>query len=124
MTLYEDEWSDASVRRFIARVGEEKYADVLSLLEADDYGLEGRPSGSDRLHRFRERIDAVLERDHAVSLKELSVKGRDLEEIGVKPGKTMGIILSQLLEAVLEDPDLNERERLLTIAVKLKESLT
>lgn len=123
MTRYEEGWTDASVRRFIARVGEERYPDLLYLLEADDYGLSGRPAGSDRMDLFRKRIDAVLEHDHALSLKDLSVKGRDLEAIGIKPGKTMGAILSQLLEAVLEDPELNNREKLLAIAAKLKESL-
>ena len=123
MTRYEDDWSDASVRRFLARVGEEYYPDILAILEADHYGLEGRDSAPDWLRRFRERIDAVLAKDHAFSLKDLAVKGRDLEEIGVKPGKAMGIILNQLLEAVLDDPGLNEKARLLDIAVKVKEKI-
>jgi tRNA nucleotidyltransferase (CCA-adding enzyme) len=55
MTRYEEDWSDASVRRFIARVGEEYYPDLLDILEADHYGLEGRHSGSDGLRRFRDR---------------------------------------------------------------------
>jgi tRNA nucleotidyltransferase (CCA-adding enzyme) len=46
-----------------------------------------------------------------------------LEEIGLKPGKTMGMILNQLLEAVLEDPGLNDKARLLDIAMKVKEKI-
>jgi len=34
----------------------------------------------------------------------------------VAPGKRMGIILNELLEAVVEDPALNTREKLLEIA--------
>jgi F0F1-type ATP synthase membrane subunit c/vacuolar-type H+-ATPase subunit K len=40
---------------------------------------------------------------------------------GVKTGKGMGIILNELLESVLDDPELNTREKLLEIAVKLNE---
>ena len=40
-------------------------------------------------------------------------------EAGISPGKTMGIILKELLEAVLDDPALNTPEKLLEIAEKL-----
>jgi hypothetical protein len=35
---------------------------------------------------------------------------------GIPSGKEIGRILNELLEAVLEDPALNEKEKLLTIA--------
>ena len=34
----------------------------------------------------------------------------------MKPGKEMGEVLHKLLEQVLEDPDLNEKETLLKLA--------
>jgi hypothetical protein len=37
-------------------------------------------------------------------------------DIGVQPGKHVGIILNELLDAVLADPELNSREKLLEIA--------
>jgi hypothetical protein len=40
---------------------------------------------------------------------------------GIKAGKGMGIILKELPETVLDDPELNTREKLLEIAVKLNE---
>ena len=39
--------------------------------------------------------------------------------MGIKPGKKMGIILNELLETVLDDPELNKRETLLEIAKNL-----
>lgn len=50
----------------------------------------------------------------------LAVTGADLIELGVKPGPAMGALLKALEELVLDDPSLNERERLLAEAAKRK----
>ena len=63
----------------------------------------------------------MLARESALSLKDLAVSGRDLIDAGIAPGKTMGRILDELLEAVLDDPDLNERGALLALAKNLDE---
>jgi len=39
--------------------------------------------------------------------------------IGIESGKTMGIILKELLETVLDDPAQNTKEKLLEIAENL-----
>ncbi|MDR2786473.1 MAG: hypothetical protein LBB83_11230 [Treponema sp.] len=46
----------------------------------------------------------------------MAVNGRDLLAAGVSPGRYVGIILNELLETVIEDPELNNREKLLEIA--------
>ena len=45
--------------------------------------------------------------------QELAVSGSDLIAIGIKPGKEIGEILNRLLEMVIEDPELNQKEILL-----------
>lgn len=124
MTRYDQGWTDGAVRRFISRIGEEHYPDLLDLLEADEYGLEGKQPASDRMRLFRKRIDAVLAADHAFGLKDLAIGGRELAQLGIPRGKRMGIILNGLLEAVLDDPALNDRERLLVIAARMNEALS
>jgi hypothetical protein len=42
-----------------------------------------------------------------------------MERLGIGPGPAVGAVLAELLEAVLDDPGLNERERLLEIAERL-----
>ena len=39
MFNYQEEWSDAAVRRLIARVGEEKIDDIIALRRADQIGM-------------------------------------------------------------------------------------
>ena len=56
----------------------------------------------------------IRERGDCLSLKNLAVKGKDLMEAGVRPGKEMGVMLNHLLDLVLECPEMNTRETLLT----------
>ncbi|MDR0689561.1 MAG: HD domain-containing protein [Spirochaetaceae bacterium] len=116
MFFYEEIWSDAAVRRFIIRVGEDKIRDLLELRKADAYATTGTEPGGDFLVPFIDRIEEVLAQGRAFTLKDLAVSGKDLQAAGVKPGPSMGIILGELLEAVIEDPALNNQEKLLEIA--------
>jgi hypothetical protein len=42
-----------------------------------------------------------------------------MARLGIPPGPQVGVILTELLQAVLDDPAQNEKERLLEIAEKL-----
>jgi tRNA nucleotidyltransferase/poly(A) polymerase len=116
MFHYEDNWSDAAVRRFIIRAGEDLIPELMQLRLADTAGTTGTAPDPAALLPFIKRIEAVLARSRALSLKDLAVNGRDLLASGVAPGRHVGIILNELLEAVVEDPELNRREKLLEIA--------
>jgi putative nucleotidyltransferase with HDIG domain len=124
MFHYEENWTDAAVRRFIVRVGEENLASLFALRRADAYGLAGKEPPPDFLLPFQERIEETLKQSSALSLKDLALSGKDLIAAGIPQGKHMGIILSELLEAVLDDPALNTRERLLEIAMKINKRYT
>jgi putative nucleotidyltransferase with HDIG domain len=121
MFHYEESWSDAAVRRFIIRVGEDTLPDLYALRRADAFAAGGIAPPPDLLEALQNRVAAALAQSRALSLKDLAVSGKDLAETGVPPGPSMGIILGELLEAVLEDPAQNTREKLLEIAGNLKE---
>jgi len=122
MFNYQQEWTDAAVRRLIARVGEENIDDIIALRRADQIGMcRGNeavfPEG---LARFAERVRKVLEGRRAFKVRDLAARGDDvMEALKLPPGPTVGLILEQLLQAVLEDPALNEREMLLRIAERI-----
>ena len=67
------------------------------------------------------RVEKILEDNHAFSLKDLAISGKDLIGIGIPPGKQMGAILDLLLEAVLDDPGVNTQKELLRIAAEIRE---
>ncbi|MEI6875087.1 MAG: HD domain-containing protein, partial [Spirochaetota bacterium] len=120
MFHYEDSWTDAAVRRFLARVGKEKLGDLLSLRLADSAALAGNPPDPRDLDPLRKRVDDQLSRDMALGIKDLSIGGNELAALGIPRGPVMGRVLVELLEAVLDDPGLNTRERLSDIALRLK----
>ena len=123
MFNFDEQWSDAAVRRFVARVGRDRIDKLLALRRADQlgrYGEEHRARPSPRLVALAQRVSAVMERREAVTVRDLAVNGSDLmTHLQLAPGPVVGILLRQLLEAVLEDPALNEHDRLLTIAGNL-----
>lgn len=59
----------------------------------------------------------IRERGDCVRMKDMKVTGNDLMEAGVKPGKTVGETLARLFAEVLENPQKNSREELLSIAL-------
>jgi len=123
MFHYEDRWTDAAVRRFVARVGVENIPDILSLRRADQLAMIGERFVSTSLIALEKRIEEVLGKDRILSLKDLCIDGDDLKrELGIPGGPKIGIILNALLESVLDDPQQNERERLLKIAKRFYEA--
>ena len=119
MFHYTEDWTDAAVRRFIARAGEENIESVYDLRRCDIYAFSCKESEFSSLNQFIKRIKEVLAAGRAFSLKDLAVSGNDLMQIGIEPGKIMGIILKELMETVLDDPAQNSREILLEIARKI-----
>jgi putative nucleotidyltransferase with HDIG domain len=124
MFHYEETWGDAAVRRFVIRVGEENLRDIYALRRADAYATAGAEPGPLFLAPLVSRVDRILAQGRALSLKDLAISGQDLLDAGVARGPRMGIILKELLETVLEDPELNTREKLLDIAENLNRRYT
>ena len=119
MFSYSRAWSDAAVRRFMRRVGVELLDDLLALREADNVGSGQRPVAG-QLPELRERIAAELGARHALQLADLAVDGNDLRDaLGIEAGPEVGRILGALLDRVVADPSLNERERLLLTARRI-----
>ncbi|MDR0557699.1 MAG: HD domain-containing protein [Treponema sp.] len=119
MFQYTEDWSDAAVRRFIVRIGEAHLPNLYRLRHADAFATAGEPPRPDFLAPLMDRVKGILEEKEALSLKDLAISGNDLIALGVKPGPRIGVILHELLEAVLDDPELNAKEKLLEIAGKM-----
>lgn len=111
MFYYQPDWTDGTVRRFVRRVGSERIPLLFALREADiaSHGQGGDPEGETR--ELRERIARVAAEDAALNLKDLAIKGADVMRVlGTGPGRHIGQILESLLDRVLDDPSLNQKE--------------
>jgi tRNA nucleotidyltransferase/poly(A) polymerase len=113
---YRPAWTDAAVRRFVKRVGRDLIDDLFALRQADSVAsgaAEQEPGG---LPELRARVVAVLASD-PLDAGQLAVDGHDLTDaLSIEPGPQVGQLLDRLLDAVIDDPSLNRRERLLDLA--------
>jgi len=109
----------SGMRRLLRDTGEQferwrelKRADSLCLL-----------SDRDQIQLQLEQFDAAVERlrqgPDLSPLGSLAINGDDLIGLGLKPGPLFGRILRALHEAVLDQPELNQREELLRRAQEL-----
>jgi tRNA nucleotidyltransferase/poly(A) polymerase len=111
--------TDAAIRRFIVRIGEDRVDDLIDLRAADNVGsgLRADAGGTEDLRR---RIHEQLSAQVALDRSRLAVDGNDvMAELGITPGPLLGRILDELTDRVIADPGLNERERLLALASEL-----
>ena len=121
LICYDPSWSDAAVRRWLLRVSPELAEDLYQLAEADVRGKGKDPSVDlEQIEALRRHVAKVLQAGAALSIKDLSISGKDLmQELGLKPGPAFGAILKTLLDEVVENPSLNQRDQLLARAAEL-----
>src|SRR5438105_11996740 len=100
---YPDPQHLPDVRKWLAQVGE--YAeDLLALL----------PAGTAPRSPLPKAVAAIRAAKDPLTLPELAVNGNDLIAAGVRPGPDVGEVLQRLLAEVLEDPQRNTKEYLLS----------
>ena len=107
--------SERAIRRFIAKFGPQTALDLVELRRADAAGMYGDPRQIIHyVQTMKGRVEEILETDAALSLRDLDIDGTQLmNELHLKPGPLIGQILDHLLQLVLEDPTLNNRQLLL-----------
>ena len=109
---YASEWKDATVRRFIRRVGEDLLEPLFRLREADcrSRGLVEEVAAVDEL---RGRVETERASARAFTAADLAIDGEDvMRACGIGPGPLVGRVLEGLLDAVIETPSLNEAREL------------
>lgn len=110
--------SERNVRRAISRIGAENMQDLFAVKRADTLAqsIYERQKKLDYVEEFQDLFRQVMEKSQCVQKKDLAINGRDLMALGMKPGRQLGEVLDQLFEKVLDQPELNTREQLLSMA--------
>ena len=113
-----EEVNKKTVRRWISQLTPELFTRLMEVQKADisaqsDYQ---RDKKEQVLQETKKLFEEIIEEKNCLSIKELKINGKDLMDMGVPQGKEIGQILSWLLDQVLEDPQLNERETLTRMA--------
>ena len=123
MIGYNSKCSDSAVRRLIRRVGTEDIMDLLTFRRADLMAHPAENHELDLLNELKTRIKHEIE-DHVVTkTQDLAIDGFQVMEIlGISQGKKVGEILEDLIEQVLDNPELNTKTQLSAILDKIKVS--
>ena len=114
--------TELSMRKLLNKIGIPLCPDLWKVQVADM-----RAQNPTLLEERLEKAEATMElyqrvrnQNPCVCLEDLAVNGWDLIAMGYPPGKAVGLVLRQLLEVVIECPELNQRGILLETAEKLK----
>lgn len=114
--------TDASIRRFIRKIGIENVNDMLDIRISDRLG-SGRPAESWRFNLFKQKIEEQL-KPAPFSINDLAIDGNDImKTLNIKPGPEIGKILQTLFEEIDEDRSKNTKEYLLKKSSEINKSL-
>lgn len=111
---YRMEATPANVRRAMNRIGVELFPYYLAVRMADvkaqsTYKRRGK---IENIVAIRQLYQETLIKEECVTLRQLAVGGKELMDMGMKPGREIGSMLSELLEYVIDDPNRNNKESL------------
>lgn len=112
---YKPEPNAHSMRRAINKIGEDAFPDIFELILADING-QSKFEYEAKLEYRQKIMDIyreIMDSHQCLSIKSLAITGRDLIEMGIEPGPALGRMLDDVLEKVLETPELNTRQQLL-----------
>ena len=114
----------SGMRKAMSKIGKE-YMELLFEVNRADTSAKNPKHIREKYEKLEAAVrlyHEIVNKQECVSLKELKINGRDLIAMGLKPGKELGDILNMLLAKVLEEPELNERETLLALAARIRDS--
>jgi tRNA nucleotidyltransferase (CCA-adding enzyme) len=119
--LFPPDAPDAGVRRWLLHVPPPLVNDLFRLRIALWRAEPSEGGAADLAGRWR-HVRRVLAQQPPLTTHDLAVDGRDLKALGLEPGPHYGEILRTLLNQVIEDPALNERETLLAMVRDLTDT--
>lgn len=105
-----------SFRRFLSKMGPDLFEEYIFIKKADilgqsDYHREEKLEG---VKQFQEYYQKIKDENQCLKLNELAVTGKDLMDMGMSQGKELGEMLKRLLDYVLDHPEYNQKEILLS----------
>jgi tRNA nucleotidyltransferase (CCA-adding enzyme) len=113
--------TEKGVRKAISAIGVDLFEDWMQVRQADICAQNpDKASGRiSNLNTLKAAYAKIIAEKQCLSLKHLAISGKDLLDMGFPQSEKLGEVLRKLLDSVLEQPELNDRNRLLAMAEKL-----
>ena len=112
--------TERNVRRCMAEMGD-VFPELIELRRADvlaqsDYKQEEKLAAVEEFEALRQK---VIHHGDCTDLKHLAVGGKDLMAAGLAKGPALGKMLDRLLQAVIDHPEYNTKEKLMELSTKM-----
>jgi tRNA nucleotidyltransferase (CCA-adding enzyme) len=105
--------TDKGVRRLIRKMGQDLVFTLLNLRRAD-VAAQGKGGSTRDVDELEERIKLELDKKSPFGLKDLAVDGNEIMSVfKIEPSPLVGQVLNHLLELVLDNPEVNNKEKLM-----------
>ncbi|VYU13078.1 CCA tRNA nucleotidyltransferase [Clostridium tertium] len=105
------------VKKLLNDVGIDNINLLFALQRADINSLDNPKIFLEKVRYTENLANEIINNKEPLKIKDLKITGEDLiSNLELKPGKILGDILNFLLNSVLENPDLNSKEKLLNLA--------
>jgi len=111
--------TEKSIRKVISKVGEASFLELLKIQRAD-----ARAQNSLYLDKRIIKLDNIriiyydIKNDNqCLSKRDMAINGYDLILLGMKPGRDIKNMLDYLFECVLETPEINDKQKLIDLAM-------
>lgn len=110
--------TEKSIRKVISKVGEDLFLELIEVQIADAMAqnkryLEERIVKFDNIKRI---YNNIKRENQCLNKRTMAINGHDLILLGMTPGKDIKNMLNYLFECVLENPELNNKQKLIDIA--------
>lgn len=115
--------SKKAIKRMVSRIGIENFELLLDLKTVDILAQNPKYK-KERMHQLWDTVEILNEirrNNECIGLKDLAIKGGDLIRLGMKEGPEIGQMLFKLLDKVLENPELNNKDDLIKLYNELKD---
>lgn len=109
---YEVADSERAIRHFASECGVIYASHILRFKIAKENIEDAHDNTKGYYRHIYEVYQNIVKRGDALTLKELNITGDDLKSLGIAPGKEMGNTLKRLFNAVLDEPELNDYNKL------------
>lgn len=99
------------IKRLLNKIGVDLYVDILSIKKLENIN-------QNEVDKQRILFEEVIINQECFLIKDLKINGNDLKTLGILEGSQIGEILSKLLYKVINDPNLNHKDKLLNLIRK------
>lgn len=114
---------EKAIRRAINKMGREEFEDYLLIRDADikAQSMKYMKTKLENQRKIGQIYQVIVQKNEPLTLKDLNIDGCDLKNLGVSEGEKIRLTLDFLMDKVLDNPFLNEKQTLINMAKSFRD---